>query len=73
MRKLQVFEVMFNGNVDVFRAGDTVTGYVRIVLNQKKDLKGRCFFFLCLQSLKFNMNQLYSTQYYDQRSTAMTV
>ena len=43
-----MFEVMFNGNVDVFRAGDTVVGFVRIVLNQKKDLKGKCFFMLMI-------------------------
>ena len=37
-----MFEIYFNGDVDIFRAGDTVAGFVRVVLSQKEDLKGRC-------------------------------
>ena len=43
MRKLQAFEILFDGdNVDIFRAGDMVAGHVRIFLNDAKDLKGKC-------------------------------
>ena len=41
--KLQVFEVLFQGdNVDVFRPGEWVQGFVRIVLQApKKDIRGK--------------------------------
>ena len=35
--KLQVFEVVFDGdNVDVFKSGDVVSGFVRLVLRGEK-------------------------------------
>ncbi|XP_072022980.1 arrestin domain-containing protein 3-like [Amphiura filiformis] len=41
MGKLQVFEVIFDGGVDLFRAGEWVQGHVRIVLSQpKSDIRG---------------------------------
>ena len=43
MGKLQAFEVLFDGNVDVYRAGDTITGHVRLVLNEAKEFKGKRF------------------------------
>ena len=43
MGKLQAFEVLFDGNVDVYGAGDTITGHVRLVLNEAKEFKGKRF------------------------------
>ena len=43
MGKLRAFEVVFEGeNVNLFHAGDTVKGFVRIVLAApKKDIRGK--------------------------------
>ncbi len=34
MGKLEVFEVVFDGDVDVFRPGESIQGHVRIVLSE---------------------------------------
>ena len=39
---MKVFEVMFDGGVDLFRPGDWVQGTVKIVLSEpKKDIRGK--------------------------------
>ncbi|XP_071794769.1 arrestin domain-containing protein 3-like [Asterias amurensis] len=41
MAKLQNFEVIFDGDVSIFRSGDYVRGFIRIVLGaQKQDIRG---------------------------------
>ena len=51
MPKLQAFEVVLEGdNVDVFRPGEWITGYVRILLAAtKKDIRGKLNMFRLAQ------------------------
>lgn len=52
MGKLQTFEVVFDGNNEVFKPGDAINGQARIVLTgEKGDIRGEML--LLIQSFFF--------------------
>ena len=61
MGKLRVFEVNFDGGVDLFKAGDWVQGSVKIVLSEKKtDIRGKLMVTLMANGNQFGNCKLIS-------------